>query len=432
MTVAATENRYSRVSRRMWRDEKFRALSAPKPNARDLWLFLLTGPHCTAIPGLFVLGEASMAEELGWPLAATRAAFDEIVRAGMLRVDRGARLVWLPNALTHNPPASPNVVVSWRGPWSELPECALRIEARDALRAGLSEMGPSFADSFAIALGEAKARPSPNPSGGPRPKALVEPLAKPSPSQDQDQDQEQEQEDSRPVASAFHAPATGVEAAPGLSDSDAAELAALRAERDARIEAERVASEEAARLEAEKDAERRRRNREKAKAREENPPPFSIGAAFEFIASTANGRFIPGVERDWGGGVRIAVAKLIRTYPTREEWECLGRWLAAGGDNFRKVIGPSWAASTACADAMARAREWQAKGGGPVADPMQSGSFSVPRFNREAPPAAIPPPPVVKRGDLAVDQPAMERGTPEAKALAARLMAEFRAGKAAS
>ena len=94
----SVENRYSRVSRRMWRDEKFRGLSSPKPCARYLWMFLLTGPHCTAIPGLFVLGEASMGEELGWSASATRSAMEEIERAGLIRVDRSTRLVWLPNA----------------------------------------------------------------------------------------------------------------------------------------------------------------------------------------------------------------------------------------------------------------------------------------------------------------------------------------------
>jgi hypothetical protein len=202
--------------------------------------------------------------------------------------------------------------------------------------------------------------------------------------------------ESRPVASACDAQATEVDPTPGITDSDAAELATLRAEKAARDEA----TAEAARVEAEKDEARRAKNREKAKAREENPPPFSVGEAFELIASTAGGRFVPGVERDWTGGIRIAVAKMIRTYPTREEWQRLGRWLAAGGDAFRKVLGPSWAASTACVDAMARSREWSAAGEGPVGDPMQSGVFtlSAPQRDRNGRPIQ---PPVMARDYLA-------------------------------
>ena len=40
---------------------------------RELWFFLLTGPHTTNIPGLFRTGVASLAEEMpaGPPAAAT-------------------------------------------------------------------------------------------------------------------------------------------------------------------------------------------------------------------------------------------------------------------------------------------------------------------------------------------------------------------------
>jgi len=93
-----------------------------------------------------------------------------------------------------------------------------------------------------------------------------------------------------------------------------------------------------------------------------DPPPFGIGAAFEALASSAGGRFAPGVEGDWVKGVRIAVAKSVRQYPDLGAWRLVGEWLAAGGDRFRGVLGPSWAASGALADTMARAREWDATG----------------------------------------------------------------------
>jgi hypothetical protein len=93
-----------------------------------------------------------------------------------------------------------------------------------------------------------------------------------------------------------------------------------------------------------------------------DPPPFSIGDAFEALASSAGGRFAAGVEGDWTRGVRIAVAKNVRQYPDLGAWRLVGEWLAAGGDRFRGVLGPSWAASGALADTMARAREWDATG----------------------------------------------------------------------
>jgi len=93
-----------------------------------------------------------------------------------------------------------------------------------------------------------------------------------------------------------------------------------------------------------------------------DPPPFSIGDAFEALASSAGGRFAAGVEGDWTRGVRIAVARSVRQYPDLGAWRLVGEWLAAGGDRFRGVLGPSWAASGALADTMARAREWDATG----------------------------------------------------------------------
>ena len=93
-----------------------------------------------------------------------------------------------------------------------------------------------------------------------------------------------------------------------------------------------------------------------------DPPPFGIGDAFEALASSAGGRFAAGLDGDWTKGVRIAVAKSARQYPDLAAWRLVGEWLAAGGDRFRGVLGPSWAASTALADAMARAREWDATG----------------------------------------------------------------------
>jgi hypothetical protein len=97
------------------------------------------------------------------------------------------------------------------------------------------------------------------------------------------------------------------------------------------------------------------------------PPPFNIGAAFEALATASDGRFAPGIDRDWTDGIRIAVAKRIRQYPDLAEWRLVGSWLLAGGDGYRESLGPSWAASNGLPDAMARAREWKAKGGDVIA-----------------------------------------------------------------
>lgn len=53
---------FSKVARRMWVDDKFCRLSRPQPNAQTLWKYLLTGPHSTSVPGLFLAGELGLGE----------------------------------------------------------------------------------------------------------------------------------------------------------------------------------------------------------------------------------------------------------------------------------------------------------------------------------------------------------------------------------
>ena len=127
--------RHRKIDVKMWGDEKFVALSKPKPNAQTLWVFLLTGPQTTAAPGLFSSGEAALAEMLDWPLPAFRKCFREIETNEMAKADWRARVVWIPKAVLYNPAENQNAVKAWRRAIAEIPECALRDEAERALRA---------------------------------------------------------------------------------------------------------------------------------------------------------------------------------------------------------------------------------------------------------------------------------------------------------
>lgn len=172
MNMAVERRRYRKVLTRMHADEKFRELSKPKPNGQTLWQYLITGPHTTSVPGLFTAGEAGMAEALDWPLAGFRRAWGEIESRGMAQADWKARVVWLPNAVRHNPPESPNVVRGWRAAIDEITECALKRRALDELQAFLEGCGSAFTKAFREAFDEQTHHPSPN----------------------QEQEQEQEQE----------------------------------------------------------------------------------------------------------------------------------------------------------------------------------------------------------------------------------------------
>lgn len=142
-------SRYRRVDTRTWNDEKFRSLTQA---GRFLWLYLLTSPQTTAVPGLIALGRAQLAEELEWTQRKVDAAFSELQRLGMAQADWTARLVWLPRAAEHNQPESPSVVKAWAAQLRELPECELRSQAHSQLDAFLiATRAPAWVAAFRAA-----------------------------------------------------------------------------------------------------------------------------------------------------------------------------------------------------------------------------------------------------------------------------------------
>ena len=175
---APTEGIYRRVSVRMWGDARFLRLSALQPSGQALWVFLLTGPHTTAIPGVFVIGRAALAEALEWDDEAFAKAFDEVVGQGLVEFDLKSRMWFIPRAIRHNMPANPNVVKSWRAAIALLPECEMRDRVLGHLKAELFSLSEAFGKAFE----EACAKPSAKP--------FVKASAKGSPKQEQKQEQE--------------------------------------------------------------------------------------------------------------------------------------------------------------------------------------------------------------------------------------------------
>ena len=173
---ARASGRYRKVEVRTWGDEKFRALSPIPPCGQGLWLYLITGPHTGPIPGLFRAGRAAMAEELDWEIEAFDKAFGEAFRQGMVKADFKARVMWLPSAIKHNKPESPNVVRGWASEFDLIPECDLKREALDAMKASIHALGEAYAKAFDETFAK--------PSGKPSPKTM--------PNQEQEQEQEQE------------------------------------------------------------------------------------------------------------------------------------------------------------------------------------------------------------------------------------------------
>ncbi len=180
-------SRYRKIEVKTWADEKFRSLSKIPPSGQGLWFFLLTGPHTGPIPGLFRGGRAGMAEELSWDTEAFDKAFQEVFHKGMAKADFDAKLVWLPKAVIHNKPESPNVVKSWKAEIDLLPECPLKDEALTFIRSHLETLGEAYLTAF-----DGVCKISDRSILKPSVKPLSKPIGKTMANQEQEQEQEQE------------------------------------------------------------------------------------------------------------------------------------------------------------------------------------------------------------------------------------------------
>lgn len=162
--------KYSKVTRAIWQDAKFLALSNT-PCAQLLFLRLLTAPELSPMPGLIPVGRAALCEALDWQSVGFDQRFAELEAAGMAVADWKARLVWLPNAIKHNPPENPNVVVAWRRAMAEMPECELREKAAQSVLLYVSRLGGPWYDAWV-------GRSLPKPPQKPKRKGSTKGIAK--------------------------------------------------------------------------------------------------------------------------------------------------------------------------------------------------------------------------------------------------------------
>jgi hypothetical protein len=145
---------YGRVDIRIWGDRRFRSLSPLPPCGQGLFLYLLAPRERCRIPGVIVAGRAALAESLKWSPEGFGKSFRELFREGMAKADWEAPLVWLPQALKHNPPANPNVVLGWSADWDAVPECPLKSEVWLFMKPFLERLGEGFAEAFRKGLPE--------------------------------------------------------------------------------------------------------------------------------------------------------------------------------------------------------------------------------------------------------------------------------------
>lgn len=180
-------NPYRKVSVATWSDARVSNLSPMRPSGQALFLMLLVGPQTTNIPGVQPIGRMAFAEALGWELEAFDEAFDEAYRQGLAKADWKARLIFVPKAIKHNLPQSPNVVKSWAAMWSRVPQCDLKTEVWHALVQALGSLGDSYVAAFKSACplgfpeGEGAVPDQSNEAGKDSSKRSGKPTDKPSP-----------------------------------------------------------------------------------------------------------------------------------------------------------------------------------------------------------------------------------------------------------
>src|SRR5262245_10057527 len=102
-------SRYRRLYTNEWHHPEFRALTN---DAQIVYLYVTAGPQTTSC-GCFRLSTALAVDDLGGTPEAFETQLELVCeRYGWLR-DALSRVIWITDWFENNPPASPNVVVSW-------------------------------------------------------------------------------------------------------------------------------------------------------------------------------------------------------------------------------------------------------------------------------------------------------------------------------
>ena len=142
----------------IWNDKKFCELT---DRGKLVFLFILTHPGMTSL-GAMRATMGGLASELGWTEKAFGEAFGEALAKGMVKHDDKAHFVSAPHFLNYNRPESPNVVKSWVKCLPFIPECQLKVQLLQDVKAFAEGLPEAFAEGFAIAFREAFPKGMPN------------------------------------------------------------------------------------------------------------------------------------------------------------------------------------------------------------------------------------------------------------------------------
>lgn len=122
---------YRKIDPRLWDDERFVELTAVQ---KLVWLYVLTGPHTTSLPGLWIVGIGELVDGLRFPNKSIREALSVLEGTGMLVYNPHYRLIRVPNAPKYNRPDNARVLKSWFRLWQEIPDCQQKFDHLGSLQ----------------------------------------------------------------------------------------------------------------------------------------------------------------------------------------------------------------------------------------------------------------------------------------------------------
>ncbi len=143
---------YRRIDPSLWHSAAVRAVTPLAPTAQGLYLYLLTGPRGSVVPGVYPAGPAALAEDLGWTARALERCLAELTAHQLAIVHLATRLIVLPAAIAMNPASSPKQVTSWARALAALPISPVLVAHGQVLRTAIHTDSASFGATFDAAL----------------------------------------------------------------------------------------------------------------------------------------------------------------------------------------------------------------------------------------------------------------------------------------
>lgn len=142
------KTKYVHLHRIIWHDDKFQFAS---DLCQLTFLHILTSPMGTHL-GLFYAPIESLAAEKRKDIKDYKRGFEECITNGFIKYNEKYRVIYIPNYLRYNPPTSPNVVTSYGKLFEEVPNCDLKTEFFQDLKAFTEDFTEAFREAFSEAF----------------------------------------------------------------------------------------------------------------------------------------------------------------------------------------------------------------------------------------------------------------------------------------